>query len=100
MLLRALSALLIAMVIAGCATPTSESIAAQWKGKTISEAIQVLGPPQSSLTMPDDITIYTWEEHYGSSTAAVRGYCRTGLHVNSQGIIVGASQVSRSLLCK
>lgn len=100
MLLRALSAFITAIVIAGCATPTSESVTAQWKGKNISEAIQVLGPPQSSLTMPDNITIYTWEEQYGSSTAAVRGYCRTGLHVNTQGVIVGASQVSRSLLCK
>lgn len=100
MLLRALSASIIAGTIAGCATPTSESVAAKWKGKSISEAMHVLGPPQSSFVTPDNITIYTWEEQYGSANAAVRGYCRTGLHVDTAGTIVDASQVSRSLLCK
>lgn len=87
-------------LLIGCATPTSESMANKWKGRKISEAMQVLGPPNSTMPLPNGIMIYTWEEQYGSSTAAVRGYCRTGLHVDTTGTIVDASQVSRSLLCK
>ncbi|WP_442592880.1 hypothetical protein ACSBPU_15440 [Parapusillimonas sp. JC17] len=100
MLFRAFVVAIIAAAATGCATPTSESVAAKWKGKNITEAVQVLGPPQSTMPMPDNITIYTWEEQFGSANAAVRGYCRTGLHVDHKGTIVAASQVSRSLLCK
>lgn len=100
MLRRALIVVVTVLAIVGCATPTSESITAKWKGKNISEAMQMFGPPQSTAAMPGNVTVYTWEEQFGSATAAVRGYCRTGLHVDSSGTIIGASQVSRSLLCK
>lgn len=95
-------ALLVSLVIAcsGCAMPTSQDVAAKWVGRSIGEAIAQLGPPQATTPLPGGVTIYTWETQYGSALAVQRATCRTGLHANQAGVIVSASQLSESLLCK
>lgn len=95
----ALVSIAVCSLAAGCSVPTSESVSREWTGRTISEAIRELGPPTSTTSLPDGITIYGWEEQYGSATAVSRATCRKGLHVNSEGVIVEASQLSESLLC-
>lgn len=86
--------------LASCAMPTSQDVAARWKGKNIGEAISQMGPPQGTTQLPNGVTIYTWEQTYGSANAIKRSTCRTGLHANKEGVIVAASQLSESLLCK
>lgn len=86
-------------LMSGCSVPNSESVSAQWQGKSINQAIAAYGPPSRTVVLPDGITIYVWEEQYGSSNAPSRATCRRGLHVNANGVIVGASQLSESLLC-
>ncbi len=85
--------------ISGCSVPNSQTVSAKWQGKNISQAISTYGPPSRTVTLPDGLTIYVWEEQYGSANAPSRATCRRGLHVNSQGLIVAASQLSESLLC-
>jgi hypothetical protein len=90
----------IAVVATACATPTSKDVQDRWVGKHINEAIATLGPPQQTTPLPGGVTIYTWEQVYGSAMAIRRSTCRTGLHANTDGVIVNASQLSESLLCK
>lgn len=97
---KLLATLLSVLLISGCATPTKKDVADKWVGKHISAAISELGPPQFTTPLPGDITIYTWEQKYGSAMAVSRATCRKGLHANKEGIIVDASQLSESLLCK
>ena len=100
MLIKLVSAFLSVSLLIGCAIPTKEEVGDKWIGKNISEAIGKLGPPQFTTSLPGDITIYTWEQQYGSANAIRRSTGRTGLHVNKGGIIVDASQLSESLLCR
>lgn len=92
--------LVVAILISACAVPTSKDVADRWVGRNITQAIAVLGPPQSATTIPGGITIYTWEQTYGSANAISRATCRKGLHVDNNGMIVDASQLSESLLCE
>lgn len=91
---------LIAAALGACAMPTSKDMQDRWVGKTIGEAVSTLGPPQYTTALPGGVTVYTWEQVYGSANAIRRSTCRTGLHANAEGVIVSASQVSESLLCK
>jgi hypothetical protein len=97
---KLLASLLPLLFVVGCAVPTKKDVADKWVGKHISAAISELGPPTSTTPLPDGVTIYTWSEEYGSATAVSRAQCRKGLHANKEGIIVDASQMSGSLLCK
>jgi len=97
--MRALATLIV-LCLSACAVPTKQDVAQQWVGRNITEAVSEFGPPQFVTPLPGGITIYTWEQQYGSSTAISRATCRKGLHVNAQGQIVDASQLSESLLCK
>lgn len=97
---KVISALLSLSLIAGCAVPTKKEVADKWVGRHISEAISEMGPPQGTIPLPGGITIYTWEQQYGSAHAASRTTCRKGMHVNTEGRIVDASQLSESLLCR
>lgn len=90
----------LAWCLAACAMPTSKDVSDRWVGKNIGVAIAQLGPPQSTVPLPDGVTIYTWEQQYGSAMAIKRATCRTGLHANKEGTIIAASQLSESLLCK
>ena len=89
--------ILCVLFLTGCAT-TREEVSSTWKGRTISEAIAELGPPQYTTVLPDGITVYTWEKEV-PSTRSKGPRCITGLHVDKEGIIVDASQKSESLLC-
>lgn len=100
MQLSAITVLLALSILAGCAVPTKKEVAEKWVGRNISEAISELGPPQGTIPLPGGITIYTWEQQYGSAHAVSRATCRKGLHVNTEGRIVDASQLSESLLCR
>lgn len=100
MQLKTMTALLALSILVGCAVPTKKEVAQKWVGRNISEAIGELGPPQDSTSVPGGITIYIWEQQYGSANAVSRATCRKGLHVNTEGRIVDASQLSESLLCK
>lgn len=87
-------------LIVGCAVPTKKSVSEKWVGHNISEAISEMGPPQGTTHLPGGTIIYMWEQIYGSANAVSRATCRTGLHVNSDGRIIDASQISESLLCR
>ena len=88
------------LLVASCATPTRDDVIEKWEGRDISEAFAVMGPPQEKMTLSSEITVYIWEQKYGSANAISRATCRKGLHVNSKGKIVDASQHSGSLLCR
>lgn len=97
MRLMILSSLCMATLI-GCAIPTKESVLKEWSGRNLTEALSELGPPSRTIQMPKGITIYIWEQEYGSSTSISRAKCSKGLHVDQDGLIVDASQLSESLL--
>ncbi len=98
--MRLVATAVLLAALTACAMPTSKDVEARWGGHEIGEAISQMGPPQNTTVLPSGVTIYTWEQTYGSATAVRRSTCRTGLHVDKSGKIVGASQLSESLLCK
>ena len=86
--------------MAGC-MPTRQDVLTEWKGHNISEATAKLGPPSYTTPLPGGVTIYVWEDEYGSASSISRAKCIKGLHVNQEGIIIDASQHSGSaFLCK
>lgn len=99
MRLTILSLLCMATLI-GCAIPTKESVVEEWAGRNLTEALSELGPPSRTIQMPEGITIYIWEEEFGSADSISRAKCSKGLHVDQDGLIVDASQLSETMLCR
>ncbi|MBF24798.1 MAG: hypothetical protein CML18_14805 [Pusillimonas sp.] len=93
----AIGATVITFVLAGCALPNRQGMLDKWAGKNIQQATIELGPPHRTIQMPQGQTMYIWEQQYGVRSETL---CRTGLQVDSNGIIVDASQETKSLLCK
>ena len=96
---NALPVLSLSLLVA-CAVPTKKDVADKWVGRNITEAVAEMEPPSGTMPLPGGITIYIWEQHHGAAHAVSRATCRKGLHVNAEGRIVDASQLSESLLCR
>lgn len=92
--------LLCMATLIGCAIPTKESVVEEWAGRNLTEALSELGPPSRTIQMPEGITVYIWEKEYGSANSISRAKCSKGLHVDQDGLIVDASQLSGSILCR
>lgn len=90
------AALTATIMLAGCTTATSQSVAREWDGRTISEAVTKFGPPSNVVHMPDGKAMYVWEGLYVNGEYK----CRKGLIANSDGIVTGASQYSEVLGCE
>ena len=83
-------------LLSACASTRTE-IKEAWEGRQISDAIAEFGPPSYTTNLPDGVVIYTWEDN----RKILKGLsCKTGLHVNQEGIIVDASKIAESLLCQ
>jgi hypothetical protein len=99
-----LMSLVILIMVSACFSgcmPTRQEVLSEWKGHSISEAIAKLGPPSYTTPLPGNVTIYVWEDEYGTANSISRAKCLKGLHVNAEGIIIDASQHSGSaFLCK
>lgn len=90
------AACMLATMLAGCTTATSQSVAQEWDGHNISEAVTKFGPPSDVVHLPGAKTMYVWKGLYLNGEYQ----CKKGLIVDSNGIVTGASQYSGAFGCQ
>jgi hypothetical protein len=86
----------VAAALSACALPNNDTVARQWDGHNVSEAVAKLGPPTRVVEMPGSKSMYIWETVY------VHGQylCSKGLTTDANGTVTSASQSTQSLLCR